>query len=57
MDRILIMDDDRELFALIQKSVLAEGIAADCCHSGREGLGKLQSARREDHHHENAPWT
>ena len=57
MDRILIMGDDRELFALIQKSVLAEGIAADCCHSGREGLGKLQSARREDHHHENAPWT
>lgn len=42
MEKILIIDDDRELCALIRKSVQAEGIEADCCHSGREGLGKLR---------------
>lgn len=42
MEKILIIDDDRELGALIQKSVLTEGIEADCCHSGREGLRKLR---------------
>ncbi len=39
MNRILIIDDDRELCALIKRSVLTENIEADFCHSGREGLG------------------
>ncbi len=42
MNRILIIDDDRELCALIQGSVLSEGIEADCCYSGRLGLQKLR---------------
>lgn len=42
MNRILIVDDDRELCALIKCSVLAENIEADCCASGREGLEKLR---------------
>ncbi len=41
MDRILIIDDDKELCALIKRSVLTENIEADCCGSGREGLEKL----------------
>lgn len=41
-NRILIIDDDKELCALIQQSVLREGIDADCCHYGRNGLRKLK---------------
>ena len=43
MNRILVIDDDRELCALIKQSVLSENIEADCCHSGKEGLAKLKS--------------
>lgn len=43
MQKILIIDDDRSLCALIQKSVLREEIQADICHSGREGLGMLET--------------
>lgn len=42
MNRILVIDDDRELCALIRRSVLREEIEADCCHSGRTGLEKLK---------------
>lgn len=42
MNKILLIDDDRELCALIRKSVLGENIEADCCYSGREGLMKLK---------------
>ncbi len=41
MDKILIIDDDKELCSLIVQSVLKEGIEADFCHSGKDGLGKL----------------
>lgn len=44
MNRILIIDDDRELGALIRRSVLAENIEADCCTSGGEGLQKLNGS-------------
>lgn len=36
--RILIIDDDRELCILIKKSVQNEGIEADFCGTGKEGL-------------------
>lgn len=42
MNHILIIDDDRELCALIKQSVLQEGIEADCCYSGKSGLLKLK---------------
>ena len=34
MNRILIIDDDRELCALIRRTVLQEQIEAECCYSG-----------------------
>ena len=42
MNRILVIDDDRELCALIRRTVLQEKIEADCCYSGRAGLEKLK---------------
>ncbi len=42
MNRILIIDDDKELCDLIKRSVLQEDIEADCCASGRAGLGMLK---------------
>ena len=42
MNRILIIDDDKELCVLIKQSVLSENIEADYCHSGQEGLTKLR---------------
>ena len=41
MNKILIIDDDRELCALIKRSVQAENIEADFCNTGKEGLQKL----------------
>ena len=35
-------DDDRELCALIKRSVQTENIAADFCNTGKEGLQKLK---------------
>ena len=43
MNRILIIDDDRELCALIRRTVLQEKIEAECCYSGQVGLEKLRS--------------
>ena len=42
MGEILIIDDDRELCALIKRSVIAEGIEADYCHNGKDGISKLK---------------
>lgn len=42
MNKILIIDDDKELCALIRQSVLQESIEADCCYSGTSGLRKLR---------------
>ena len=42
MNKILLIDDDKELCALIKKSVLQESIEADCCYLGRDGLIKLK---------------
>lgn len=42
MNRILIIDDDKELCALIKQSVIQENIEADYCHSGALGLAKLK---------------
>lgn len=42
MYKILMVDDDRELCALVQRSVLPEGIEADTCGSGKDGLQMLR---------------
>lgn len=39
--RILIIDDDEELCALLKRSVRAEGLKADLCHTGAEGSRAL----------------
>lgn len=39
---ILVIDDDKELCALIQQSIGKERINADCCHSGTDGLALLE---------------
>ncbi|AWW27276.1 response regulator transcription factor [Acetobacterium carbinolicum] len=41
-NRILIIDDDKELCALIKQSVAAENIDADCGSSGVDGLIMLE---------------
>lgn len=41
MNRILFVDDDRNLCALMACSARREGLAADCCYSGRESLHQL----------------
>ena len=42
MNRILIIDDDKELCALIKQSILQESIEADCCYSEKSGLLRLK---------------
>ena len=42
MNKVLIIDDDRELCALIKQSILQECIEADCCYSGKSGLLQLK---------------
>ena len=42
MNRILVIDDDKELCTLIKQSVLHECIEADCCYSGKSGLLQLK---------------
>ena len=42
MNRILIIDDDKELCTLIKQSVLQENIDADFCCSGKSGLLQLK---------------
>lgn len=40
---ILIIDDDKELCALLKKSAETENIEAHTCHTGRDGLKLLQA--------------
>lgn len=40
MYKILIVDDDKEICDLIQKSLINEGIDSDYCYSGSEALKK-----------------
>lgn len=42
MNRILLVDDDRDLSALLARSAAGEALAADCCASGREALARLE---------------
>ena len=42
MNKVLIIDDDKELCALIKRIVLSEDIEADFCNTGKEGLQKLK---------------
>lgn len=42
MNQILVIDDDKELCALIKRSVLVENMEADCCYSGLSGLEQLK---------------
>ncbi len=42
MNKVLIIDDDRDLCALIKQSILQECIEADCCYSGKSGLLQLK---------------
>lgn len=42
MNQILVIDDDKELCALIKRSVLVENIEADCCYSSLTGLEQLK---------------
>lgn len=42
MKRVLIIDDDKELCALIGRSILIENIKADFCNTGKEGLKKIK---------------
>ena len=42
MNKILIIDDDKELCALIRQGVLRENIEADCGYSGQSGLQRLK---------------
>ena len=42
MNKILIIDDDREICTLIKRSVLSENIEADFCNTGKTGLQKLK---------------
>lgn len=39
---VLIIDDDKELCVLIERSLSAENIEADFCNTGKEGLAKLK---------------
>ena len=41
-NKILIIDDDKELCMLIRRSILSENIEADYCNTGREGLARLK---------------
>lgn len=39
--KILIIDDDKELCALLKKTVGAEAFEADYCYSGKDGVAKF----------------
>lgn len=42
MNKILIIDDDKSLCELIRRSILPEGLEADCCQQGGDGLELLR---------------
>lgn len=43
-NKILIIDDDKDLCLLLKKSVSTENIEADCCHFGSAGLSALKNS-------------
>ncbi len=45
MDRVLIIDDDRELCLLIRQSIRSENIEADCCSDGKAGLATVKERK------------
>lgn len=48
MERIiLIIDDDKELCALMKKCVEQEGLAADVAYTGKAGLSKIADQNRD----------
>ena len=53
MDRVLSIDDDRELSILIRQSIRSENIEADCCSDGKAGLateiGRASCRERVSH--------
>ena len=42
MHRILMIDDDKELCAIVKQSVLQENIETDYCHSGVSGIETIK---------------
>lgn len=45
MDRVLSIDDDRELCLLIGQSIRSENIEADCCSDGKAGLATVKERK------------
>ena len=45
MDRVLSIDDDRELNILIRQSIRSENIEADCCGDGKAGLATVKERK------------
>ena len=45
MDRVLSIDDDRELSILIRQSIRSENIEADCCSDGKAGLATVKERK------------
>lgn len=45
MDRVLSIDDDRELSILIRQSIRSENIGADCCSDGKAGLATVKERK------------
>lgn len=43
-NKVLIIDDDKELCALLKKCINIEGMDADVCYSGKEGVDKIHYA-------------
>ena len=43
MRRILVIDDDTELCELVTEYIRAEGLDADACHDGEQGLRRALS--------------
>ncbi|EQE73071.1 hypothetical protein QCO_0672 [Clostridioides difficile CD47] len=43
MNKVLIIDDDKDLCILLKKSISIEQIEANYCHSGRDGLVELSN--------------
>lgn len=41
MNKVLIIDDDKDLCILLKKSISIEQLEANYCHSGKDGLTAL----------------
>ena len=47
MQRLLIVDDDKEMCDLLTEFLGEEGFAVECCHSGDEGLERILSGNAD----------